>query len=393
MRAGRQADRLIDDSLRSISSLIPADEGTIAVYNPLSWERSDLVTVDAAKLPEHFTLTNVENNEPVPYQRMDDGTVTFVAKGVPGLGYRTFKAVPAAEEPQFASSIRVSDSSMENEYFKVTFDGTGAIASIVDKQNGGKEMVDASAPYQMNEFVYHTTKLMSPEVYSTFTVKLSQLKGTTGPVMAAMTADGMTAGINSMKRKVILYDGIPRIDIVNEVDKTDAPSYSTQDEEGFFVFPLNVPNFELRHEMPSGDVKPFLNSDIENPDNEQFYGSSTAYYTVNRWIDASDKQNYGITLSPLSNPIVQYGERRSAMGDKDYNTAKPWIYSFVFNNKWHTNFQKTQPGPVTFKYSLTSHTGENWKDGRADQFGMNASNALQANVISTKQAGGRLGRG
>ncbi|MDF2716843.1 MAG: hypothetical protein K0R28_3768, partial [Paenibacillus sp.] len=388
LAAGRQADRLIDDSLSAISSLIPADEGTIAVYNSLSWERSDLVTVETSGLPEHFTLEDAGTGEAVPYQRLEGGKVAFVAENVPGLGYKTFKAVEAAEEPQFASGIQVTDSTMENEYFKVTFDGTGAIASIVDKLNGGKEMVDASAPYRMNEFVYHTTKLMSPELYSTFTVKQAQLTGTGGPVMGIMTADGATAGLNGMKRKVILYDGIPRIDIVNEVDKTEAPSYSTQDEEGFFVFPLNVPNFDLRHEMPSGAVKPFASSDIRDRDNEQFYGSSTAYFTVNRWIDASDKENYGITLSPLSNPIVQYGERRSAMGDWDYHADNPWVYSFVFNNKWHTNFQKTQPGPVTFKYSLASHQGGSWQEGRADRFGMNASNALQANVIASSQAGG-----
>jgi chitodextrinase len=388
--SSRLTDQLLNDSLTALSTQIPTTDDTIVVYNSLSLERSDIVTVSQEGLPKHFEITDIDTGETVKYQKQEDGNIVFVAENVPSLGYKSFRVTPRKDDPTFNSSLLVTDNTMENDFYKVTFDSSGAISSILDKKKGNIEMVDSNSPYKMNEFVYYTTKKMSHDVYTTHTVNSSNLIGKTGAVMGTMSADGTTAGVSEMKRKVILYDSIPRIDIVNEVNKREAPSYGIQDEEGFFVFPLNMPNFRLEHEMPSGDVRPYVDSDISNPKNEQFYGSSTAYYTVNRWIDTSNQKDYGITLSPISSPIVQYGERRSALGPWDYNMKNPWIYSFVFNNKWHVNFQESQPGPVTFKYSLTSHSGKDWKAGRADKFGMKVSNPLQAKVINGAQTGGNF---
>ncbi|WP_054023948.1 glycosyl hydrolase-related protein [Bacillus sp. FJAT-28004] len=383
--ANQLSDQVMENSLTALSKEISTNGPEIAVYNALSWVRSDVVEVDAGKLPKHFDIVDKETGKPVKYEKRENGTVAFVASNIKGLGYKMFSIVQRKDDPLFHSNIKTTSNTIENDYFKVTFNETGAIQSILDKSHGNKEMVDQQAPYQMNDYVYFTTKKMSHDVLTTHEVESSELTKAIGPVSGTMTALGKAVGVNDMKRNVVLYDEIPRIDIVNQVEKSDAPSYQTQDEEAFFVFPLNVPQFMLRHEMPSGDVRPYVNADINNPDNEQFYSSSTAYYTVNRWIDASNQTDYGITMSLLSNPIVQYGERRSAIGPWDYNTAKPWIYNYVFNNKWHVNFQKTQPGPVTFKYSLTSHEGSDWKQGRADQFGMEVNNALRASVISEKQ--------
>lgn len=384
------ADQVMARSLEAIQMQIPALNKTIVVHNALSWELTDVVEVETLQLPDHFDIIDNESGSPVAYQKSDENHIVFVASDVPGLGYKTYEVRERADDPVFTTSLRATADTIENDFYKVTLDATGAIASIIDKQNGNREMVDSAAPYLMNEFVYFTTKTMSHDVYTTHTINQSQLSTDIGEVMGTITADGTTVGVESMKRNIILYDEIPRIDIVNEVMKSDAPSFTTQDEEAFFVFPLNMPDFMLRHEMPTGDFRPYVHEDIENPNNEQFYSSSTAYYTVNRWINASNQEDYGITLSLLSNPIVQYGERRSALGPWDYNMENPWVYNFVFNNKWHTNFQKTQPGPVTFKYSLASHSGEDWKAGRADKFGMERSTGLQSSVISEAQTGGNL---
>ncbi|WP_158299381.1 DUF7402 domain-containing protein [Paenibacillus antri] len=384
------ANRVLDRSLESISTQIAASGKSVAVYNALSWERSDVVTMSGDGFPDRFQLVDQETGQPVKYRKTDDGSIVFVASGVPGLGYKTFAIEESASEPQFESSIVATDDTLENRFYKITFDDTGAISSIVDKQHGNREMVDPASPYRLNEFVYFTTKKMSHDVYTEHTVPKAELSGDAGPVLGTMTADGVSVGVKEMRRQVILYEDLPRIDIVNDVVKEDAPSYATQDEEGFFTFPLRVPNFMLRHEMPSGDMRPYVRTDITHPDNEQFLSSSTAYYTVNRWIDASDQEGYGITLSPISNPIVQYGERRSALGPWDYNTENPWIYSFVFNNKWHVNFQKTQPGPVTLRYSIASHAGGDWESGRADRFGMQANHALRGVMIDDAQPEGTL---
>jgi hypothetical protein len=181
---------------------------------------------------------------------------------------------------------------------------------------------------------------------------------------------------------------LPRIDFIN---RTIKGLQIANVEMGYFAFPLNVENFMLRHEMPTGDMRPGVNSDVDDPDNEQYYSSATAFYTVNRWIDASNRKDRGITFAALDAPLVSYGKpdigATKGGWDVAYNAAKPWIYSMAFNNEWQTNFQKTQPGRADFHYSLRGHAGGTWQQGRAEFFGAETSSPLRASLIPARQPG------
>ncbi|USK36705.1 discoidin domain-containing protein (plasmid) [Bacillus sp. F19] len=388
--SNKLSDSVLSSSLDAISTQIPTSGHTIAVYNSHSWTNSDIAKVNLKSLPAHFDIVDKETNSKVKYQKLSDGNVVFVAENVPGNGYKTFQVNSRSDDPVFTTSVVATSNTLENNYYKVKFDSSGSIYSIIDKVNGNKEMVDKTAPYKMNQFIFYTTPLQSSGVSSTNIVETAQLSSTTGGVMGVMTADGKPAlGVSSLKRNVILYDSIPRIDIVNDVVKNPAIDISSQDEEAFFSFPMNVSTPVIRHEMPTGDVRPGVSSNINDPSTEQLYASMTDEYTVNRWIDVSNQSDYGITFSPINAPLVQYGERRSYKFDKDYDVRqkKPWIYSYVMNNKWHVNFPKSQPSPVSFKYSITSHGGKNWQAGRADKFGMQTSSGFKSTVIQNAQQG------
>jgi hypothetical protein len=371
------AGEVLGRSQNTLSELISTFEGiTIAVYNPLSWQRSDIVRVPLESLPPCFGIVDIESGETVKYQKLQDGTLVFEALNVPGLGYKTFKVNGnGTTEPAFASSIQVTASTLENQFFRITFDNAGCISSIIDKRNSNHEMVDQSAPVKMNQY----------QLNGGSHITSAALFGHAGPVLGKMTAVGTagTSDIESMERHVILYESIPRIDIVNDVLKSTS-GYQTA---SYFVFPLNVDNFRIEHEMPTGEVWPHVTSNIYDENTEQYYTSSADHYTVNRWIDASNQNDYGITLAPVNSSLVEYGGARARMFDLNYNTLDPWIYSMVFNNHWITNFQRTQPSLISFKYSLTSHTGGDWKAGKAPGFGWEVSNPLRAEVIVNKQTG------
>ncbi|HEY4430815.1 MAG TPA: discoidin domain-containing protein [Paenibacillus sp.] len=389
LTARNLSDSVMNDSLASLNNLIPTTGKTIAVYNSLSWTRSDLVKVKLSDLPAHFELTDIETSAVLKYDKLSDGFIEFLAPNVPGLGYKTFLVTEKAKEPVFKSTLKKSDNTMENQFFKVTFGGQGEITSIIDKQNGNAEMVDPKSPHKMNEFVYDKSYRDDFELKSESKIYDASVSINIGATRGQMTSNGFSEGTAGVQRNVILYESVPKIDIVNVVNKIDAPgSVDSVDEEAFFTFPLNMPNFTLRSEMPSGDFKPYVDSNINNPDNEQYYTSSTDFYTVHRWIDATNASgNYGITLFPQSAPVVQYGSRRTLKYDIDYNTPKPWIFSYVYGNKWGTNFIRTQPGPTTFKYTLMSHTGKDWRAGDADKYGWQSTTPLQAKVITGEQSG------
>ena len=105
----------------------------VVVYNPLNIERTGVV---AAKvdLPggtaSSVTVTGPDGRT-TPAQ-VSNGKVIFLAKA-PSVGYAVYSVRPANHAAE-NSSLRVSQNSLENQYYRVTLDKNGDIASIFDKQ-------------------------------------------------------------------------------------------------------------------------------------------------------------------------------------------------------------------------------------------------------------------
>lgn len=378
------ASKVLGDAMAALNERIPTAGQTIVVYNNLGWTRSDLAIVAQQGLPAHFDLTDVATGAAVRYQKLADGTVAFVAAHVPGIGYKTIKVTARDSDPVFPSAVTATANTLENTFYKVTFDRAGNVTSILDKQHGNAEMVDPTAPQPLNQYVIYKEGALAGQVTT------ATLAASTGPVLGCMTADGATTGLDSLRRKVTLYDSLARIDIANDAVKGQQIANV---EIGYFAFPLNLDHFRLRHEMPTGDMKPGANPDVNDPANEQYYSSATAFYTVNRWIDGSNGRDWGVTFAPLDAPLVSYGKpdvgATKGGWNVGYNPPKPWIYSMAFNNEWQTNFQKTQPGRAIFRYSLCGREGGTWQAGHAETFGAESASPFRVSVIAAAQPGQR----
>ena len=377
-------DEVLGSSLAALGSTLHSDGFSIAVFNSQAWERNDLVKVPLGDLPKFFDIVNPATGKPVRYQKLEDGNVLFLAEKVPGLGYKVYQVVSRKDEPQFTGSMSATANTLENGYFKLTFDATGSLSSIWDK-HANRELVDAGAPVKFNQLQAHTDTVLS-----SFTLLSSAaLHSKVGPLMAEMVADGAKGvkGIESLQRRVILYDSLPRIDIENAVMR-DTGGFKT---DYHFVFPFNIDNYTIRHEMPTGALLPGVSPDVKDTSTEQLYSSSTDHYAVNRWVDISDNNAYGIAFSSLTAPMVSYGERRTMKFDATYNHKNPWIWSMIYNNHWFTNFQATQPGLTNFRYSFQPHDGKDWSEGGTPRIGAAVHNPLQAIAIKGSQAGAVAG--
>lgn len=354
--------KVLTGAFSAINTLIPATTKTIVVYNPLGWSRNDVVKVNQSDLPAHFDLYDIEAGANVKYQKLPDGTVVFVASNVPGIGYKCFRVNSRADDPTFSTSVSTTANTIENTYFKVTFDATGAVTSILDKQNGNREMVKTTAADKLNSFLFYVGD-------TKYSVNNATAYNSTGPIIGSFTNEGGCYGVDSLKRKIILYDSLPRIDVENAV--VIGPKKS-DDDEGFFAFPWDLSNFLIKHAMPVGDVQPQV---------DQLTSSCTRFYTVGNWIDIGNQSNYGIMISAVDAPLVQYSQRNGG------TISNPYIYGWAFNNEWYTNFQKQMQSNPVFRYSIKTRTGADWKAGRADKFGAEATTPLQGSIISGAQSG------
>jgi len=432
-RAAALAHDTLSKSLNKIVDQIelPKEGYHIVVFNPLSWKRDDLVRVPfRAPVPcgrpmylkqdDHpalvsgsaigrdivnppielverpFDLIDLETGRKVPYQivelkdphapvpwaahryalgKRDPAhlkEIVFVAEDMPPMGYKTYRIVPVNVREEFATSIKVGDTTIENRFFRVSLDPeTGAIITIHDKELG-REIVDGDAPYKLNQFVARWAESGGEE-----SPKASEItKGELGPVYGSLVARGDGTGCPRRAQEVILYDRIKRIDLSNRLLKDSTPLL-----EIYFAFPFKMENPRFRFEGSCSVIEPLK---------DQFPGSNTDTYAVQHWVDVFNEE-YGIVWTSLEAPVAEFGGLWPGYVSQAHHGVTPsgyeheflkpgelkkgHIYSYVMNNNFRTNFQPVQIADVLFRYSIASHRGD-WKEGKAGKFGWGAANPL-----------------
>jgi hypothetical protein len=146
---------------------------------------------------------------------------------------------------------------------------------------------------------------------------------------------------SSLEQRIVLYDDIKRIDLVNVLNKeeTFAP------EAVYFAFPFKVGEGpSARFEIAGADMA---------PGTEQLPGTTLDWQTAQHWVEFSGK-DARVVWSPVEAPLVQFGDINTGKWQQAFTPANAWVFSYAMNNYWMTNFKASQEGLVEFCYSLTS---------------------------------------
>lgn len=370
----------------------------IAVFNSLSWKRTDVVTATVPSgTPSPFAVTDEATGKSIPFDPIKDNSgkitaVRFIATDVPAVGYRSYSLTPAGAANATATGAPSWDPAhkvLQNQYYKVTFNDSGTISSIINKATG-RELVDSSSSFKLNQYVYRPG---TREGQTSAAHQWSPTAGTvsldsSGPVSATIKvtypdttggkdAGGAATGVQSAGATVTLYAGLPRIDIGDTIDKT---LETTTAEEGYFAFPFKKDNPTVTYETPGAPVQLV---------DGQMPGSAMDWQSVRGYADISAKDS-GVTLSTTNAPLMEFDHIRSLelqsrpgfldnRKDPSPDGVRPKngsVFSYAFNNLWATNYRKAQSGPITYNYSITDHTG-GFMPVAATQYGTGVQTPLQ----------------
>ncbi|HEY1216578.1 MAG TPA: hypothetical protein VGE93_23375, partial [Bryobacteraceae bacterium] len=146
-RAAIEIEDVMNRSLSQLADRIHVPAGTLVVFNSLNWSRDAIAEAD---LPEHSGLTDLSTHTDVPLQVLSnkDGFlhVRFLAKNLPAVGYKCF-SISKLQNDNRSQPATANEETIENQFYRIKVDGgTGAIASIYDKQLQ-RELVDSASPY------------------------------------------------------------------------------------------------------------------------------------------------------------------------------------------------------------------------------------------------------
>lgn len=124
--------------------IVRSDPGvrTVAVFNPLGWDRTDVCQVEVPTGDWH--VVRVEDGVEVPSQI--EGNNLLFPVDVPALGYRTVEIRPGTGAA-FGDAASVNGSTLDNGLLSVDFQSDGSVTSVVDHADGDRELVGAGGAW------------------------------------------------------------------------------------------------------------------------------------------------------------------------------------------------------------------------------------------------------
>lgn len=129
-------------SLEAIAGAVETtalDGWPVIVFNPIAGPRTDVVTIQLSVPPDTRAVEAVnEHGKVVPCQvigrELAEAEVMFVARDVPGHGYRAFAIRPASQTTSRAAPV--AGHRMENEFYAVEADADTGTLAVTDKVTG-----------------------------------------------------------------------------------------------------------------------------------------------------------------------------------------------------------------------------------------------------------------
>jgi hypothetical protein len=336
-----------------------AEQPSIVVYNPLSWNRSGLARtyIDFTILPIDKKVTIVdENGKEVMcqmQQRKHDGAYwDLYVEDVPALGYKQY-FVKAENSPGIVHpvSLTLENNVIENAWYRMELNiKKGSLVSLYDKQMG-QELLDSKAPWQFGELIHEQLSGRFPDVPVKDPARESpaiNFKGYSQGLIwdtysfSGHSDAGMGDGEN-MSIELRIFRHTKRIDLSYRLMK----KLEIKPEAVYVAFPFELPEGKIHFEVQGGLAEAGV---------DQLIGTSNDWNTTQNF--AAVKNDKGqIVLGTPEIPMMLFGDINIGRFQKTSVPASNKIYSWVMNNYWTTNFNADQHGEFEWNYFITSMDG------------------------------------
>jgi Glycosyl hydrolases family 38 N-terminal domain/Glycosyl hydrolases family 38 C-terminal domain len=351
--AVKDSAQLREEAFGVLQDFLPrAEVPTLAVFNTLNWTRSGMVRVfiDHQILPPDHEFRILDGAQPVLAQQMEgraEGTWWALwVKDVPPMACKILR-LETTNATRTKPAPAEATEELENAFYRLTVDpAKGCIQSLRDKETG-HELVDETNAWGFGQCVYETmpaNREMKPEVFKrTAWHNVKVLPGANGPIWHSLRfkadLDGCAA-TNGAQAEVRLYDTEKRIELHFDIRKLPVPT----PEAVYVTLPFHSPDGKLLYEGQGGLI---------TPGETQIPGSASDWQTVQSFLSVRNAAGQ-IIVGSEQVPLVQLGDFNLGKWMPITQVNKPYVYSWVMNNYWFTNFRTEQEGEFKWHYYLTS---------------------------------------
>ena len=350
-KAAALVDRATGERMNALAAAVQVPGRRIVVFNPLPWTRDGAVEV-----PWNGSATDLKDvaSEEVLPGATDQGSLHFVARKLPPLGYRTYVMAPASPPKE---TTPIEDGCIENEFFRVTLDAARCgIRSIVCKRTG-RELVNTQSPYALGQYLYErfdadqaarftSAYVLSPKsgemishgkpnlppakehpyCAATAAEAAVEIRSTAVCITAVLRAKPHGIIPDATQLRVTLYIGLPWVDLEWAItNKTPDP----WPEGGWLCFPLRAdnPGFRLSR----------LGS-IVDPAKDLVPGSNHELFCLNGGLLVKGAGGGATGICPIDAQLVSLEHPGLWRYTRDFVAHKPDVFVLLFDNVYSTNF-------------------------------------------------------
>jgi hypothetical protein len=389
--ARRLADDLEHHALAKLTAklAVPQTNGhTLAVWNLLSWPRTDLVEVDLAARgidPEKGIRVRDADDRIVPGQvSIDRQALWFVARDVPALSAKVY-TIELAEQPG-AFARETTATSLENDTYRLTFDTqTGLWTNWYDKRRSC-ELLDADARYRGNQPLRELPVGGREAMREKRPLELKHQAAETsefvtavrGPVFDELVYRTSLPGCPRILQRYRLLHELDCVDVANELTKEEL----FEPEAIYFAFPFKVSN--PRHRLEIANASMWAGQ-------EQLPLSCQDFYAIQHWAAVAG-DDVTVAMAPVDAPLLAISDLNAYRWADQLSFDRGHLYSMALNNYWFTNFRAGQYGTLSFRYRLAAMPADQ-RPAEIARFATQPFLPLKPVWISTKQTetGERLG--
>jgi len=351
----------IEDCLRVLGEHASIDQGIpIILFNPLSWERLEVIEIPKEILPEEFFIVDAQGNQ-LLYEKTKNNVRLEIS--LPPIGYEIVYVRRNFSPMKLKKGVYIEKSentlNMENKFYRVQISlDSGEIISIFDKEANqdllepgkhlgslkfyteeGTDVAERSTPLEIN------WNLARREV------SLSVEEGELSKSILVKRNLGIFRA--QVEDRITLYRDIKRIDIDTSVFWGGARLFQLR-----YLFPFRKDLSIINYGVPFYTVRyPETVEGIKGPwkSDEILFEDWQHIREVANWIDLANGK-FGVTLSSLSSSYyIKPGDLEAVLfrtvnscGDTNY------YYNIEYKKK------------LNFKFSITSGAGD-WKLRKAYQ--------------------------
>jgi alpha-mannosidase len=375
----------------------------IVVFNGLGWQRDDIVRehltiygdVVPSQIEEYRKGAHLvdETGKSVPFYVIQTSEnisramdLTFVAQGVPALGYKTYYLAPTTQTESLPPTSQMAldrDQDrkdprrplgldvIENQFYRLKVDKATGAVDIFDKQLNR----DISKDTQITGVEERGSNNVQPEKDTgrVFPMAITEtgIEENNG-VRTVFRINGLLSGIPIVQR-LVLYAGLKRLDIEDSLDWEEPRLLRIQQQ-----FPVTQPNAQVVYGVPFGanaasNIMPGSGPDnrfIPNITDELNEEAWRQYRVIQDWIFAGTPES-GMTIA-ADHQLVRLTDNVIAA-----NMVRGQRYTSVKIDSGDevTSIHFPPRGHYVFNFSLTSGPGD-WKTARSYQAGRSLTHPL-----------------